>query len=56
MRIEMVWRDADRRLSLRLARGSRMLPPQTRQLDVRVAGEKGIKRVVFDGKPVDVKL
>jgi alpha-glucosidase/alpha-D-xyloside xylohydrolase len=56
MRIEMLWRNADRRLSLRLAPGSRMLPPQKRQLDVRVAGEKAIRGVVFEGKPLEVKL
>ncbi len=56
MRIEMAWRDADRRLTLRLARGSRMLPPLRRAFDVRVAGEKQMKRVVFEGKAVEVKL
>jgi hypothetical protein len=56
MRIDMDWRDAGRRLSLRLARGSRMLPPLKRPIEIRVAGEKATKRVVFDGKPLDVQL
>lgn len=56
MRIEMAWRNADRRLTLRLARGSRMLPPAKRAFDVRVAGEKTVKSVVFDGKPVEIRL
>jgi alpha-glucosidase (family GH31 glycosyl hydrolase) len=56
MGIEMTWRDRDRRLSLRLARGARMLPPTRRQIDVRVAGAKDSTRVVFEGKPVEVKL
>lgn len=56
MRIEMAWRDAGRRLTLRLARGSRMLPPLRRAFDVRVAGEKQMKSVVFEGKPVEMTL
>ena len=56
MRIEMDWRDATRRLSLRLARGSRMLLPARRTIRVRVAGERSEKAVVFDGRPVWVRL
>jgi alpha-glucosidase (family GH31 glycosyl hydrolase) len=56
MRIAMAWRDADRRLSLRLAPGSRMLPPARRGIDVRVAGEKSIRRLVFEGRPIEVNL
>src|SRR5688500_1145327 len=32
MRMEIGWRDRDRRLTLRLARGSRMLPPAPRRI------------------------
>ena len=56
MRIEMVWRDAERRLTLRLAPDSGMRPPARREFDVRVAGRRGMRRVVFEGKPLDVKL
>ena len=56
MRIEMVWRDSERRLTLRLARGARMLPPAQRAIEVRVAGSKDVKRVTFEGKPVEVRL
>jgi alpha-glucosidase/alpha-D-xyloside xylohydrolase len=56
MRIEMAWQDADRRLSLRLARGSRMLPPLKRSTEVRVAGEKTTKTIVFEGRQIDVRL
>jgi alpha-glucosidase (family GH31 glycosyl hydrolase) len=56
MRIEAAWRDADRRLTLRLGRGSRMLPPVRRPIDVRIAGRGEARRVVFDGKQVDVRL
>ena len=38
MGIEMAWRDAARTLTLRLARGSRMLPPTPRPIEVRLAG------------------
>jgi alpha-glucosidase/alpha-D-xyloside xylohydrolase len=56
MRIEMVWRDAERRLTLRLARNARMLPPQKRSIEVRLAGSKEGKRIAFEGKPVEVRL
>ena len=54
MRIEMGWRNAGRRLTLRLAAGSRMLPPMRRTFVVRVAGEKTTRAIVFEGRPVDV--
>ena len=47
MRIAMAWDDRARRLSMRLAPGSRMLPPMTRPMRVRVAGSKEEKSVVF---------
>jgi len=56
MRIEMVWRDAGRRLTLQLARGARMLPPARRAFNVRLAGSKDAKQVIFEGKPVEVRL
>ncbi len=56
MRIEMSWRYADRRLALRLARGSRMLPPARRHFEVRAAGEKQTHPIAFEGRPVEVRL
>jgi len=56
MGIEMAWRDADRRLTLRLAPGSRLLPPARRAVVVRVAGEKATRDVTFDGTPVELTL
>lgn len=56
MRIEMVWRDVDRRLTLRLAKGARMLPPERRSIEVRLAGSKDVKKLTFEGKPVEVRL
>ena len=56
MRTELSWNDATRVLSIRLAPGSRMLPPAQRPIEVRVAGETSTRSIVFAGKPVDVKL
>ena len=66
MRTAMAWSDAARRLSLRLAPGSQMLPPAKRNvrgtgapgvnIDVRVIGDKSARRVVFEGRPVDLRF
>ncbi|MEX1129050.1 MAG: TIM-barrel domain-containing protein [Vicinamibacterales bacterium] len=56
MRIEMAWRDRDRRLTLRLAPGTRMRPPEERRIRVRVAGAAAVRDVVFQGRPLEVKL
>ncbi len=56
MRIELRWQDRTRRLSLRLAPGSRMLPPSERRFNVRVAGSAAMTPVVFAGRPVDVRI
>ena len=56
MRVVMAWRDATRQLSVRLAPGSRMLPPGKRPLQVRLAGSKEMKSLVFQGKPIDVRF
>jgi alpha-glucosidase/alpha-D-xyloside xylohydrolase len=55
MKTEIRWNDADRRLTLRLARGSRMLPP-VRRFEVRIAGEKSTRGVDFTGQPVFIQL
>ena len=54
MRLALTWRDADRQLSLRLAPGSRMLPPAKRPMQIRLAGSKDTRNVVFEGRPVEV--
>ena len=54
MRIAMTWRDATRQLSLRLAPGSRMLPPLKRPMQIRMAGSKDTRAVVFEGTSVEV--
>jgi alpha-glucosidase/alpha-D-xyloside xylohydrolase len=56
MGIAAHWHDADRRLSLSLAPGSRMLPPTRRPLEIRVVGRTGARSVTFEGKTIDVKL
>ena len=33
-----------------------MLPPERRTIEVRLAGSRDVKRVTFEGKPVEVRL
>ena len=54
-RIEMTWNDSDRRLQLRLHAGSRMMQPK-RNFVVQAVGETNSRAIVFDGKPLAVKL
>jgi alpha-glucosidase (family GH31 glycosyl hydrolase) len=54
MWIEMDWRDAERRLTLRLTRGSRLLSPAPRTFEVRIAGEKAKKTIVFTGAVLNI--
>ncbi|HWB85835.1 MAG TPA: TIM-barrel domain-containing protein [Bryobacteraceae bacterium] len=54
MGIQMNWNDGRRRLSLRLARGSRMLSPGERKLTVKMGETR--RSAVFDGRPAEVQL
>jgi hypothetical protein len=56
MRIAVAWQESGRRLTLTLAPGSRMLPPASRTIEVKLAGQPTGKIVTFTGKPVDVRL
>ena len=56
MRVNMAWNDLGRRLSMRLAKGSKMLPPAKRNIVVHVAGEPLTREAVFEGRPIEVKL
>ena len=56
MKTEIRWNDSDRRLSLKLVAGSRMLPPARRRIEVRVAGETSARAVEFAGQPVSIQL
>jgi alpha-glucosidase (family GH31 glycosyl hydrolase) len=54
MGIELAWQDARRTLTLKLARGSRMLQPMRRAFDVKLGQETRI--LTFHGKPVEVSF
>jgi alpha-glucosidase (family GH31 glycosyl hydrolase) len=56
MRVEMTWQDAARRLTLRLARGSRMLGANPRRFEVRVSGATATRTIEFSGRQVDMVL
>ena len=55
MRVAMRWQDATRQLTLTLA-GGRMQPPARREIDVRVAGSTATRRLVFEGRPVSIRM
>jgi alpha-glucosidase (family GH31 glycosyl hydrolase) len=56
MGIDIGWNDAAHRLTLRLTPGSRMRPPLSRTIEVRVAGGKTSERVTFSGGPVSLTV
>jgi alpha-glucosidase (family GH31 glycosyl hydrolase) len=56
MGLQMRWSDAARRLTVSLARGSRMLPPSPRRLEIRLAGSTAIRTIRFNGRPELVSL
>ncbi len=56
MRIAMTWRDATRRLSVRLVPGFKLTAPSPRRLDIRLAGSSAVKKAEFSGRPLDISL
>jgi hypothetical protein len=54
MGIDLGWDDRGRRLSLRLAEGSRMRAPLERPIRVERADERTPKTVTFAGRDVEV--
>src|SRR5262249_29256601 len=56
MGVQLTWNDRRRLLGLRLAQASRMLTPQKREIEVRLATAKTIRRAVFAGRPLEVKF
>jgi alpha-glucosidase/alpha-D-xyloside xylohydrolase len=54
MGLQMAWDDARRILSLHLAPGSRLLPPESRAIEVKLTGNT--RSVSFNGKPVHVSF
>lgn len=55
-KIEFAWKDAARQLSIRLATGTRMLSSTSRRMEIRVAGEKAVHAVHFNGNAVNLNL
>jgi alpha-glucosidase (family GH31 glycosyl hydrolase) len=56
MRVNIAWNERQRRLTMRLADGSKMRGAAKRHIVVRVAGETTIREAVFDGRPLVVKV
>jgi alpha-glucosidase (family GH31 glycosyl hydrolase) len=54
MGIRMAWNDRRQTLTLRLAPGSKMLPPARREIVVKSSAAS--KQAVFDGHPLEVAL
>jgi hypothetical protein len=54
MGIQMTWNEAARKLTLQLAPGSRMLPPERRNLTVDLTGTK--RDVIFSGKSIELSF
>jgi alpha-glucosidase/alpha-D-xyloside xylohydrolase len=56
MRLNISWNDRDRKLGIRLAKGSQMLESKPRAITVQVAGESKTRDVSFHGAAIEVKL
>lgn len=56
MKIQLSWNNRRRLLTLRLVRGSRMLPPLSRRIEVRMASDKSARSVIFEGRPLEVQF
>lgn len=54
MGLHLTWSDAQHRLAIRLAPGSRLLPPLRRPIEIKL-GEAS-KNVEFDGRSLDVRF
>ncbi len=56
MDLQVDWTDNSRRLTIRLAEGSRPLSPARRAIEVRIAGSTITRQAVFDGRPIQVQM
>jgi alpha-glucosidase/alpha-D-xyloside xylohydrolase len=56
MSLLLEWNDRNRRLTLRLAPDSRLLPTLPRRFQVRVAGRTAARVINFNGEPLVVQL
>jgi hypothetical protein len=54
MGIHLDWNESRRLLTLALAEGSRMLPPASRALTLKLMAQE--KNISFSGKPVTVQF
>lgn len=55
-KIQMTWNNARRTLSLRLVPGSKFSPAQRRNIEIRLAPEKTVRKAVFEGRPLEIKF
>jgi alpha-glucosidase (family GH31 glycosyl hydrolase) len=55
-KIQIAWNDARRTLALRLTPGSKPLPSQRREIEVRVAPDKTVRKAVFAGRLIEIKF
>ena len=55
-RLAMRWDDAGKRFTIALSPGPRATAFERRALEIRLAGERRVHRVAFDGKPLRVNL
>jgi len=56
MRMNIAWNDRDRKVNIRLAKGSRMLDSKPRAITIHVTGESVTRDVSFHGRAIEVKL
>jgi alpha-glucosidase/alpha-D-xyloside xylohydrolase len=56
MRVNMAWNDRQRRLTLRLANGSKMLPPARRPIVAKIVGSSETREAVFQGRPLEIRF
>ncbi len=52
-RLQIGWKNARRVLSLRSIGGS---TPQRREIEIRIARESAVRKIAFEGRPIEVKL
>jgi hypothetical protein len=54
--MRLTWRDAGRRLSLRLESGTSIFPAAPRRVNVRVAGSTIVRSIELTERPIDLTL
>jgi alpha-glucosidase/alpha-D-xyloside xylohydrolase len=55
-KVQIAWNDERRALSLRLVPGSKFLPTQRREIEIRLAPGKTARNVAFEGRPIEIKF